>query len=69
MQLKHPSAEAIRSRALEVFGNPNKARTWMSRPRRIFDGKSPDQVIASGDINLMREVLKALIAIEFGTFS
>jgi uncharacterized protein (DUF2384 family) len=68
-QLDHPSAGIIRSRAAEVFGNPDKARTWLSRSRRIFDGRSPDQIIASGDVEMMREVLKALIAIEFGTFS
>ena len=69
MQLDYPSAEIIRSRAAEVFGNAGKARTWLSRSRRIFDGRSPDQIIESGDVRMMREVLKALIAIEFGTFS
>jgi uncharacterized protein (DUF2384 family) len=69
MQLDYPSAEIIRSRANEVFGSADKARTWLSRSRRIFDGRSPDQIIESGDVRMMREVLKALIAIEFGTFS
>jgi len=69
MQLDHPSATIIRARAAEVFGNPVKARTWLSRPRRIFSGRSPKQILESGDVEMMREVLKALIAIEFGTFS
>lgn len=69
MQLNHPSASILRSRAAEVFGNDSKALTWMHRPRRIFDGRSPEQIIESGDVEKMREVLRALIAIEFGTFS
>ena len=69
MQLDHPSAEIIRWRATEVFGNAEKAGVWLHRPRRIFHGRSPEQIVESGDIEGMREVLKALIAIEFGTFS
>jgi len=69
IQLDHPSAAIIRARAAEVFGNPVKARAWLNRPRRIFGGRSPKQILESGDIEMMREVLKALIAIEFGTFS
>ena len=69
MQLDHPSPEIVRSRAAEVFGNKDKAQTWLSRPRAIFNGRSPEQIIESGDVEGMREVLKALIAIEFGTFS
>jgi len=69
MQLEHPSAEIIRSRADEVFGNEDKARTWLQRPRPIFGDRSPEQIIASGDVQGMKQVLEALIAIEFGTFS
>jgi uncharacterized protein (DUF2384 family) len=69
MQLDHPSAEVIRSRAIEVFCNAHKARAWLRRPRRIFKGRSPEHIIESGDVEMMREVLEALIAIEFGTFS
>jgi hypothetical protein len=32
MQLAHPSAEVIRARATEVFGNAEKADTWLHRP-------------------------------------
>ena len=69
VQLNDPSAEIIRSRATEVFGNPGKADAWLHRPRKIFNGRSPEQIIESSDIDGMRDVLKALIAIEFGTFS
>jgi uncharacterized protein (DUF2384 family) len=69
MQLDHPSAEIIRSRTTEVFGISEKAEVWLHRPRRIFNGRSPEQIMESRDIEGMRDVLKALIAIEFGTFS
>ena len=69
MQLDRPSAGAIRSRAGEVFGDADKAQAWLNRARRIFAGRSPEQIIESRDVEMMREVLKALIAIEFGTFS
>jgi len=69
LQIEHPSAEIVHSRALEVFGNPSKADIWLHRQRKIFNGRFPQQIIASNDIALMREVLRALMAIEFGTFS
>lgn len=69
MQIDHPSAEIIRSRTAEVFGNAAKAQIWLNRPRAIFQGRSPEQIIESSDVEMMREVLKALIAIEFGTVS
>ena len=69
MQLDDPSGETIRLRAAEVFGNEEKAAAWLQRPRRIFDSRSPQQIVDSADIDGMRTVLKALIAIEFGTFS
>jgi len=69
MQLEHPSPEIVRARANEVFGNSGKAQTWLVRPRTIFKGQSPEQIMEAGDVEMMREVLKALIAIEFGTFS
>ena len=69
MQLDHPSPEIIDSRAREVFGKAGKAQTWLSRPRKIFNSRPPKQIMESGDVEMMREVLKALIAIEFGMFS
>jgi uncharacterized protein (DUF2384 family) len=69
IQLDHPSAEIIRARAVEVFGNEAKAETWLTRPRKIFNDRSPDEIGRSGDVDMMREVLGALSAIEFGAFS
>lgn len=68
-QHDHPSAEIVRARAIEVFGNENKAEAWMMRPRKIFDNRSPADIAYSDDIEMMRQVLRALSAIEFGAFS
>lgn len=65
-QLANPTAEAIRSRALEVFANEDKARRWLRDRRVQFNGRSPEEVMASGDIGDMREVLLVLGRIENG---
>jgi uncharacterized protein (DUF2384 family) len=67
-QLDHPTAEIVWKRALEVFGDGEKARGWMDTQRAIFDGRSPQQLVASGDAALLRRVLEALIRIEYGVF-
>jgi len=69
MQIDRPSAEIIHSRAIEVFGSEAKADTWLTRRRKIFNDRSPQEIIHSGDVAMMREVLRSLISIEFGTFS
>ena len=33
-------AARVHALALEVFGNPEKAMTWLHKPRKIFDGMS-----------------------------
>ncbi len=65
-QLDHPTEEAIRSRALEVFGDSNKAIGWLGDPRLIFDGRSPNEIIEVGEPRSMREVLVILGQIENG---
>lgn len=69
MQLEQPAAGIIRARAVEVFGSEAKANTWLQRPRKIFNHRSPEDILSSGDVEMMREILKSLISIEFGTFS
>ena len=69
LQLDHPSAEIIWARALEVFGNEDKARRWMDTPRAIFQGSTPQQLSDSGNIQRQREVLEALVAIDYGMYS
>ena len=68
-QLEHPDAKAIWNRALEVFGDEAKARSWMATPRDIFGGHSPGQLAASGDSDAQRTVLEVLIRIDYGVFS
>ena len=68
-QLEHPSANSIWSRALEVFGDENKARSWMDTPRDIFGGRSPQGLVATGDVAEQRHVLEVLLRIDYGVFS
>ena len=68
-ELEHPSASAIRSRAVEVFGDETKAHNWMKTCRDIFGGKSPEELIESGDPDQQRRVIEILIRIDYGVFS
>lgn len=67
--LEHPSAEIIWSRANEVFGNEDKAKTWMNQPRPIFGNRSPQQIATGGNVAEQRCVLESLIAIDYGLFT
>ena len=67
-QLEHPTPEIVWARAQEVFGDEDKARSWMNSPRDILGGRSP-QELASGSPDEQREVLRILLRIEFGVFS
>jgi uncharacterized protein (DUF2384 family) len=68
-QLQHPDPGTIWSRALEVFGDEAKATDWMKTGREIFDGRSPEQLVETGDPSLQRRVLEILLRIEYGVFS
>jgi uncharacterized protein (DUF2384 family) len=68
-QLQHPSAKAIWSRAAEVFGDEEKARSWMTSCRDIFGGHSPEELASSADPAQLRRVLEVLIRIDYGVFS
>jgi uncharacterized protein (DUF2384 family) len=67
--LAHPSANAVWSRALETFGDEPKARHWMNTPRDIFEGRSPQELVNTGDPAEQRRVLTVLIRIDYGVFS
>jgi hypothetical protein len=41
----------------------------MNAPRDIFDGRSPQELLAIGDPTEQRRVLAALIRIDYGVFS
>ena len=68
-QLEHPTANAVWSRALEVFGDEARARSWMDTARDIFDGRSPQELIATADPAEERRVLEVLLRIDYGVFS
>ncbi len=68
-ELKHPTAEVIWNRAIEIFGDQAKARSWMTSSRDIFDGQSPKELVSSADISQMRRVFEVLIRIDYGVFS
>ncbi len=68
-QLEHPNANAIWDRALEVFGDEAKARRWMDAPRDIFGGRSPQDLVATGQAADQRRVLEVLLRIDYGVFS
>jgi putative toxin-antitoxin system antitoxin component (TIGR02293 family) len=68
-ELEHPSASVIWERALEIFGDEKKARHWMSSPRDIFEDRSPEQLIATGEAAELRRILQVLIRIDYGVFS
>lgn len=70
--LAHPNPNAVWARALEVFGEESKARHWMNgmnAPGDIFDGRSPQELLATGDPTEQRRVLATLIRIDYGVFS
>jgi putative toxin-antitoxin system antitoxin component (TIGR02293 family) len=37
----------ILSMALAVFGNPDKARRWLNKPKERFDGRTPMQMLTT----------------------
>lgn len=60
------SREQIESLALRVFGDEEKAGSWLSSPKRIFDGKSALQLLET-EAGFFR-VKEALIQIDEGYF-
>lgn len=68
-ELKHPNVNAIWDRALEVFGDETKARSWMKTARDLFSGRLPENLVKSGDPAEQRLVLEILIRIDYGVFS
>ena len=68
-QLARPDANAIWNRALEVFGEEAKARSWMTTPRDLFGGRTPEDLVQTGDAIEQRRVLEVLLRIDYGVFS
>ena len=68
-QLARPSANTIWNRAVEVFGDEGKARSWLTTPRDLFGGRTPEELVQSGDPAAQRRVLEVLLRIDYGVFS
>lgn len=69
LQLEHPSSDIIWARALEAFGNEEKAHRWMGTALPVLAGCTPEQYSHSGDAGKQREVLTILGQIEYGIHS
>ena len=69
LQLKHPTAEIIWERAIEVFGDEQKAQDWMRTPLPILDQHTPEEYATSNVLDKQREVLTILGRIDYGMFS
>ena len=68
-ELKHPNAGTIWNRAVEIFGDEAKAHSWMRTPRDLFEGRTPGDLVDTGDPAQQRRVLEVLIRIDYGVFS
>jgi uncharacterized protein (DUF2384 family) len=69
LQLAHPSPEIIWARALEVFGNQDKAHRWMKTALPILNDSTPEQYALSQNEEKQREVLTVLGRIDYGIYS
>jgi uncharacterized protein (DUF2384 family) len=69
LQLEHPTPEIIWARALEVFGDQEKARGWMQTALPILNGSTPEQYSLSQDQEKQKEVLTVLGQIDYGIYS
>jgi uncharacterized protein (DUF2384 family) len=67
-QLEHPTAGAIWNRAVEVFGNEAKGAKLDGYAARLA-GRSPQDLVATGDAAEQRLVLEVLLRIDYGVFS
>lgn len=58
---KHANADNVYRYAVKVFGSEAKANSWLENPKRIFNGRSPLQVISTEDgIKAVEEVLNQI---------
>ena len=68
-ELQHPDADSVWRRAREVFGEEAKAHGWMNTARDIFGGRSPQELVSTGNPAELRRVLEVLLRIDYGVFS
>jgi uncharacterized protein (DUF2384 family) len=58
------TAETVKAHALEAFGNAGKAEHWIQRPNRLFQGRTPLQMLQTDP----RSVEAELVRIEHGVY-
>jgi putative toxin-antitoxin system antitoxin component (TIGR02293 family) len=69
-QTEHPSMQSLTpvlTRAIEVFGNSEKATRWMERPNRALGQKTPIEMLGTEEGR--KEVEELLGRIEYGVYS
>lgn len=64
--LDQPMAEYARvlAHAVETFGSRTRANDWLSRPHRLFEGRTPLQVLTLDPAAVDEELFR----IDHGTF-
>jgi putative toxin-antitoxin system antitoxin component (TIGR02293 family) len=60
-------ADAVIARAIEVFGNSEKAASWLDRPNRVLAGATPRSFLSTPEGR--EKVLTVLGRIEHGVYS
>lgn len=61
------NANAVIARAVEVFGEAEKARVWLDRPNRALSGATPQSLLSTPEGR--EQVLTVLGRIEHGVYS
>jgi uncharacterized protein (DUF2384 family) len=56
---------SVAKHAQETFGNSEKAAHWLNRPNRLFDGKTPLQVMQVDPKSVEAE----LVRIDYGVYA
>ena len=68
-QLQHPTAEAIWARAVEVFGDEARARSWLTSSLKSLADTLLRSLSRRLTLRSLRRVLEVLIRIDYGVFS
>jgi len=66
MSSSHSSTDVVRDLALQVFGTDQAVDFWMKNPNAEFHGQSPNDLIACGHTDQVKDYLESLFAGDFG---
>ncbi len=59
------TARSVTEHAQDTFGTSEKAAHWLNRPNRLFDGKTPRQVMRVDPASVEAE----LVRIDYGVYA